>query len=111
LNERIPERFFAPREVAALRALPRERQPQGFFNCWTRKEAFIKAKGLGLSLPLDSFEVSLAPGEPAALLCTRPDPQEAMRWSMRALSPDPAFAAALVVESDGWRLQCWEWSF
>src|SRR3954447_5184073 len=62
------DRFFAPPEADALRSLPPHQHAEGFFNCWTRKEAYVKARGLGLSLPLASFAVSLAPSEPAALL-------------------------------------------
>jgi 4'-phosphopantetheinyl transferase len=99
-DEEIAARFFSPREVAALRALPEPQRLEAFFNCWTRKEAFIKARGEGLSLPLDEFDVSLAPGEPAALLGTCWDPHEAGRWSLRALSPGPGYAAALAVEGE-----------
>jgi 4'-phosphopantetheinyl transferase len=108
-KERIPEQFFSRREVEVLRGLPQEHQVQGFFNCWTRKEAYVKAVGEGLSLPLDSFEVSLAPDEPAALLRTRPDPREAERWAMSALLTGPDYAAALVVEGQPTGLRCWDW--
>jgi len=74
MNERVAEEFFSSYEVAALRALPAELKSQGFFNCWTRKEAFIKAKGEGLSMKLDQFDVTLQPGHPAKLLSIRPDP-------------------------------------
>jgi 4'-phosphopantetheinyl transferase len=109
-GEEIAERFFSPRERATLRALPQEVKHQAFFNCWTRKEAYIKAHGEGLSLPLDQFDVSLAPGEPAALLETRSDPQDAWRWSMQALTPGAGYVAALAVEGQGWQLTCWQWS-
>ena len=107
-DERVAEHFFAPREVAALRAVPGHRRKEAFFNCWTRKEAYVKARGEGLLVPLDRFEVSLAPGEPATLR-TPGDPSEAARWSLLSLSPHPDYAAALVVEGHTWRLRCWQW--
>ncbi len=106
----IVERFFSQREVATLRTLPTEVQRQAFFNCWTRKEAYIKARGEGLSLPLDQFDVSLVPGEPAAILDTQRDPSEASRWSLQELTAAVGYVAALAVEGHGWRLTCWQWS-
>ena len=105
----IAERFFSPREVAALQQLPAGARTEAFFNCWTRKEAYIKATGDGLSLPLDQFDVSLAPGEPPALLGTECDPAEASRWSLCELDPGPGYVAALAVEGHGWQLKCWQW--
>jgi 4'-phosphopantetheinyl transferase len=107
--EEIAGRFFSRREVAMLRALPTEEQREAFFRCWTRKEAYIKARGEGLSLPLDQIDVLLAPGEPAAILGTRPDPSEAFRWSLQELATAPGYVAALAVEGQGWRLACWQW--
>jgi 4'-phosphopantetheinyl transferase len=108
--EEIAERFFSARERADLHSLPAEVKHRAFFNCWTRKEAYIKAHGEGLSLPLDGFDVTLAPGEPAALLATRGDPREASRWALQALTPGPCYVAALAVEGRGWRATCWQWS-
>jgi 4'-phosphopantetheinyl transferase len=109
-SDHIAEQYFSRREVAALRALSPASRLEAFFNCWTRKEAYIKARGEGLSLPLDRFDVSLAPGEPAALLSTLDDPPEASRWSLQELFPGPGFVAAIAVEGHDWRLQCWQWS-
>lgn len=108
-DQQIPERFFSPKEVAALRALPPEMQQAAFFSCWTRKEAYLKAIGQGLMLALDRFEVTLAPGEPAALLSTQQGLEETSRWRLEALAPGPDYAAALAVEGHDWRLKCWQW--
>jgi 4'-phosphopantetheinyl transferase len=108
-DEGIAERFFSPREVAALRTVPQNLRKEAFFNCWTRKEAYVKAIGEGLSMPLDQFDVSLAPGEPALLMSTRKDPQEAARWSLQALFPGSGYVAALAVEGHSWQLKCWQW--
>ena len=105
----IAERFFSQQEVVTLRALPADQQPRAFFACWTRKEAYLKARGEGLSLALDQFDVSLAPDESAALLSTRDDPAEAARWSLHALELAPGFVAALAVEGQIQRLRCWHW--
>jgi 4'-phosphopantetheinyl transferase len=109
-NEQIAERFFSPREIIKLRSLPTDRQTEAFFHCWTRKEAYIKARGEGLSLPLDQFDVSLVPGEPAALLSTQADPHEASRWGLQELVLGPGYVAALAVEGHDWQLQCWRWA-
>lgn len=69
-----------------------------FYNCWTRKEAFIKATGDGLSRFLDSFEVSLTLEKPAQLLSENGNQLESSRWSLWALVPAPGFAGALAVE-------------
>jgi 4'-phosphopantetheinyl transferase len=89
----IEGRYFSPREQQELRNLPEKLRPEGFFLCWTRKEAYIKARGDGLYLPLDSFDVSLTPGEPAVLNSADRD-----RWSMYSLQPRADFAGSLVVE-------------
>ncbi len=106
----IAERFFSPSENVVLRALPREARDQAFFACWTRKEAYIKGAGPGLSIPLDSFDVTLAPGEPARLLRTRPDAAEAARWTLESLSPGTGYAGALAVRGAGWRTRCLRWT-
>jgi 4'-phosphopantetheinyl transferase len=107
--EPMAERFFSPRESAALRVLPPDVRREAFFTCWTRKEAFVKAQGEGLSLPLDRFDVSVVPGKPATLLAIRGDPGEASRWMLRDLSPGPGYVAALAAEGHDWRLAQWEW--
>jgi 4'-phosphopantetheinyl transferase len=107
--EELAERFFSRREAEALLALPERERARAFFECWARKEAYIKGQGKGLSLPLDSFDVSLSPGEPAALLAVRGDEGEAARWSLRELNAGAGHAAALAVEGGGWQLRCWRW--
>ena len=100
----IATQFFSPAEARALLALPAPLQLIGFYNCWSRKEAYIKAIGKGLSQPLDSFDVTLCPGEPACLLRVADQPTAQERWQMRALEPHSDYAAAVVIEGTGWQL-------
>jgi len=108
--DHIAEQNFSCGEYAAYQSLPESRKQQGFFNCWTRKEAFIKAVGEGLSLPLDQFEVSLAPDEPAKLKYIEGDPGGIARWSLQALKINADYAAAIVVEGTNCRIVCYEWT-
>lgn len=106
---KIAKRFFAPTEVEMLLQLPEARQKEGFFNCWTRKEAFIKAQGKGLSIPLNQFVVTLQPDQPAALI-TGWDAAETARWSLYALPIDAGFRAALAAENREHALLLWNFS-
>ncbi|MFQ6030195.1 MAG: 4'-phosphopantetheinyl transferase family protein [Dehalococcoidia bacterium] len=108
-TEEISRQYFSDAEVGALRALPVEQRTTGFFLCWTRKEAYIKAKGYGLAMPLADFAVSLTPGEPAALLSTRTNPQEVNHWGMHSLDLGPDYAAALCVAGRGQRVKFGNW--
>ncbi len=94
----IAQQYFSKSEVAELQTLPLEQRVNGFFTCWTRKEAYIKAQGLGLALSLESFDVSLTPGQPAILRATRPDEKEAARWMLRSLDVDSKYAGAVAIE-------------
>jgi len=97
--DEIAARFFSRRENEAYLGLYPNDRSLGFFNCWTRKEAFVKALGNGLSYPLDRFEVSLAPDEPAKILRVENTPGADCRWGMTSFSPCPGFVAAVVTES------------
>ena len=105
--EAIAGRFFSAREQEQLAALPNEEKFDAFFRCWTRKEAYIKATGDGLSLPLHQFDVSVAPENGDALLSTRPDNSEAALWSLREIPAGPGYVAALCVRGREWHLKNW----
>jgi 4'-phosphopantetheinyl transferase len=109
LVAQIAQRFFSASESRALATLPEQLQQEAFFRCWTRKEAYIKARGGGLSLPLDAFDVAFLPGEPAKLLATRPDPAEASRWHIKDLDVGEGYKAALAVEGSQSTLEWWNW--
>jgi 4'-phosphopantetheinyl transferase len=93
----LAARFFSRRENEAYFALDPLDRPLGFFNCWTRKEAFVKALGDGLSYPLDRFDVSLAPDEPASILRVDSMSGEDCGWKLHGFQPHPGFVAAVVV--------------
>lgn len=106
--EEIASRFFSAKEASSLLSIPANDRGGAFFDCWTRKEAFIKAKGAGLSLPLDQFDVTLSPGEPASLLETRWNQDESSRWSLRAIDVGTGYAAAVAVEGLNWHANYWQ---
>jgi 4'-phosphopantetheinyl transferase len=109
--EAVARSNFSPRENAALAALPEGDRLRGFFEAWTRKEAFLKALGDGLARPLDSFDVSLGPGEEPRLLQTLENPAEAAQYSLHAFDPEPGYVAALAVTGQGWTMNParWRW--
>ena len=91
----IASQFFCVEETAELMALPAGERERAFFLCWTRKEAYIKATGDGLSAPLDSFRVALRPGAPARFVHFKHDASAAASWTLHDLSLTPAHAGAL----------------
>jgi 4'-phosphopantetheinyl transferase len=123
----IARRFFSVAEQQQFFAFPPEEKTGAFFRCWTRKEAYIKATGDGLSLPLSQFDVSLEAdskqgspkqgsknqglkkqGSKNALLATRPDPSEAYQWHLRDVPGGPGFMAALCVRGSECAVRGWE---
>jgi 4'-phosphopantetheinyl transferase len=99
--ESIARRFFHPEECRKLLALSEEERASAFFRCWTRKEAYIKALGEGLSAPLESFEVTLAPGEPAAFV--QIDGRQAgADWRLFDLDPGADYLCAVAIRGSSW---------
>ncbi len=100
----MAEAVFSAHEQAALQSLPSSQHPIAFFNGWTRKEAYIKAHGRGLSMPLGDFDVTLVPDAPARLLATRPDPLAVQQWSLWGWQESEERMAALVVAGKNWQI-------
>jgi 4'-phosphopantetheinyl transferase len=106
----IAGRFFSPGEIAALERVNPIDRLHAFYNCWTRKEAYVKATGEGLQRPLDSFSVDvvdLDPEHPSPVHETRGD----WRWSLRNLFPVDGFVGAVAARGQEWHLSAWRWSF
>lgn len=111
--ERIASTVFSPREQEALRSLPAHERQRAFYVCWARKEALVKATGYGLHMPLDQFDVSLGPGEPARLLDVRGGSTALMdvtHWDLRDVLPIPSYAAALAIEGHNCQVAYRHWS-
>jgi len=100
----IAARFFSEEEIAGLAKLPPKLADEAFFGCWTRKEAYVKAHGAGLSIPLRSFTVGFAESDQVLL------DEAGGRWSCYAVEPAPGFAGAVVAAGENWSLRFWEWS-
>jgi 4'-phosphopantetheinyl transferase len=108
---KIAAQTFSGAENLALQALAPPQKQAAFFNCWTRKEAFIKAVGKGLSYPLKRFEVSIAPGEAARLIRVEDDVEEAAKWTLVSLRPMPGYTAALAVKLKKAAISFWNYPF
>lgn len=106
----IVECFFSHKESKILRELPKEQQLIAFYNCWTRKEAFIKALGKGLSYPLDQFSVAAAPEKPVHLLDMEIKSVEGLRFSLVELFPGNSYIAAMAVEGRISTIHYWDWN-
>lgn len=104
----IARRFFSPHEQKQLAGVASEDKVEAFYRCWTRKEAYVKAKGEGLFLPLHQFDVSVAAGSRNALLATRPDDSDAARWSLCEIPAGAGYVAALCVAGRDFRVRGWE---
>jgi len=95
----ISSKYFSPLENQSIRSLPQALQKQAFFNCWTRKEAYLKGLGVGLTAPLQDFSVSVAPHEPVRLINPLPGDCEDGAWQLFAIEPETGYAAAAAVRS------------
>lgn len=105
--EKLARRYFSPLEYAEFSNLPQTERLRAFFTCWTRKEAVLKAIGTGLGGGLASFDVSVAPDAPPALLDNRWNGRFHGNWSLNALEPGEGYVATLVTERDGFEVRCW----
>ena len=108
--ENIAARFFAPGEIEAFRLVAPAERERAFFSCWTRKEAFVKAVGSGLSHSLRSFEVTLRPGEPARIVQAGTMGSEARDWTLTELPAVPGYVGALAVKGDPRAIHYRAWS-
>jgi 4'-phosphopantetheinyl transferase len=105
--DQLAARFFSANENAIYRSLADSQRRPAFFRCWTRKEAYIKAIGAGLSQPLDRFDVTLAPDQPAALVSIDGDPVAAGSWSLFHFEPAPQYVGAVAVKGHAWQVIGW----
>lgn len=109
--EHIAQSHFSPAEQEVMARMPSDLKQVAFFNCWTRKEAFIKALGDGFYFSLEKFDVTLAPDEPPRIVSILGRPEHAAEWSLYHLNPRPGFVGALAAAGVDLKLATWtlEW--
>ncbi|HJU45097.1 MAG TPA: 4'-phosphopantetheinyl transferase superfamily protein [Vicinamibacterales bacterium] len=101
LTHDVAGRFFAPREVSDLKALPDDQQHKVFFDYWTLKEAYIKARGFGLALPLGDFAFTLSPPSPPSITFEPTLDDDPSTWQFFQDWPTPQHRLGLAVRRDG----------
>ena len=106
----LAKRYFSQREYQDLLTLSEEARQRAFFACWTRKEAFVKACGAGLSYPLSEFSVSVLPDRPPRIEEARPGSRAALTWSLVSLEPEQKYVGAVVFEGPSCTVKRWHWN-
>jgi len=106
-TDEIAQRFFSPEEVEVLRSIEPAARTTAFFHCWTRKEAFIKARGMGLSLPLNRFVVTFGPDVPCGISSVQDEPEGSRHWSIYDLQAADGYAAALAAQTPTMQVRLW----
>ena len=107
-HEALAARFFSPAECAALEHVPSHDREEAFFSCWTRKEAYVKALGGGLSVPLDRFDVPVVPEQGLSRVVDRGEPDESAWWEAHDIAVGRGFRGALAVQRHDTRIHVWE---
>ena len=105
----LARRFFSSAEIKALSNLPDSMQSEAFFACWTRKEAFVKALGKGLTFPLRNVTVSFLPGQPTSILKVENHELNILSWSIYSICARPLYAGALVVAGKPRTIKYWDY--
>jgi 4'-phosphopantetheinyl transferase len=101
----LARRVFAPTETSVIQALPQDQQAAAFFRLWTRKEAFVKALGDGLSFPIGAFEVGTE--EPMVLSACCLGTELMQSWKIVSLPAPRGNAAAVAAQGSEWQVVCW----
>lgn len=109
--ETITRRFFSKNEAKTVLNLPTQNRADAFYKCWTRKEAFIKGHGHGLSLPLDQFEVSILDENPVALKKVNWSPSIVKEWRLYSFEPCEKYRAALIINGKMKHLSFLDWQY
>lgn len=103
-EQAIAARLFSPAEMARFHELSPDQRTRGILQCWTRKEALVKAKGDGLSLPLEDFTVTFSPGEPPRIVALGGNTRVTEDWWLFHLEPAPDYVGAVAIRGRDWKL-------
>ncbi len=106
----IASRFFSQNEISSLDKISEDKQHNVFFQFWTRKESFLKAKGEGISFPMEKVDVSFINGKGLSHVTLLDEEKESMRWYVQDLFPGPGYVAAIAVEGSNHNLSCFDYA-
>ncbi len=107
--DQIASLLFSTQEMAVFQSLSTKERQRAFFSAWTHKEAFVKALGKGLTLPLNHFEMSRAHGSLSRIVQNHDHSAKSLEWFVKDIPVSTQFSAAVCVEGEGWQLRCLKW--